>query len=213
MHDFVIQSKFGCKAFRAASLTALLGLCLTANAESPPRPTSLAVWRARLVRIASSLPKAETSAASITVTEELRSEFADACTGLRVRTSARVADVRWKDGVATIETERDPPYRGPRRPAWVWKASRVDVLMSEEEASAIRPRSRLAVDGILTFHVGHLAGFGDSRVGQLLFYVRGPAGWSGYCTTFDYRVKLAGKDLQPRWADADGLIVNPDVAN
>jgi hypothetical protein len=154
------------------------------------------------VRYRKGATTAETNVAKEALVDALNASQAGRTVGL----TTYVKDVTWREGVATIKTQRREPLppETPLAPLHVIDTSTFDLMVSEADALAIKPGMRLELEGKLDFHPYQWGAVGGSTKSQQLSTLthKSFAGtFLGTFTTKAYRVKVGGKEYRGRWAE------------
>lgn len=199
----------------AALTWAFSPTCQSAEPDVP-RAISPSVWAAKLQAVTRKARLENNEADKDAIRATVFSDLRDETDGRRVRFSARISEVRWKDGIATLVTaerrERGLRETGEKPSLKVRRSTAFDAVMPQQEAQAIKRGAKLQVEAILAAKWGTVWGSSE-RDGQLMFKVTLPTGHARYeigAYTKDYRLTLNGVELAPRWADDDGLLAGPE---
>lgn len=192
-------SRYGLPRLAAAALT--LASCVHAVAE----PLPVATWQMRVQTLGAKYRKGDTDAA----TQLARDQMIEAFTKqwqepATLQVTATIRNVRWKDGVAEVYTERElgPHKTTPQTPITLSRGTPFQMRMTQEEAGAIKAGATMRFEGTLAFHPRRYGAVGAATKSQQLYTLRHHylATYIGTFTSSDCTFTIGGRKYQSRWA-------------
>lgn len=121
----------------------------------------------------------------------------------RVRVTSKVRQVRWKDGVLSIDVPPLQPLGGPRGaisgPVGRW----IEVIATKEQARAIDVGDPLTFEGVITFQQKQRRGDARPKDAQLLLNVGSRNRTVGWLVATDFAVSVSGQELVGKQASQD----------
>lgn len=177
--------------------------------KSPSRkkPATLKAWFNQLHAIVRE--KSQIEPRNDTEKKQFRDELVDEIKKQRDKSvfyfKTKVKNVKWKDGIASIYTEDELKLIRVRPEATTLKAKRsqpFEVLVSHQEAAAIRPGAILRVEAEVVFHKDRFPQTNRTHKAQVLYglaYSRLGAGYLGVFTTNSYKISVDKTELKSRW--------------
>lgn len=185
---------------------ALLGTFGSAQeADDQNKPETMKRWYHRIQHLGSQFQPGETTAQ----TELRRSQFVEQVKqqfdGRKLIFKSKVANVNWKDGIASIQIEAELPFGAiptEERPLKLNRIKSFDIKLTREAAASIQKGMSFEILATMTFHPYQWGAVGPANDAQQLYsirhkYLRG--NFLGTFTTNTYRIKIAGKEVQPVW--------------
>ena len=180
----------------------------TASSKSAQKPTSVKKWVSKLQRVGREHRKGETSAATDLARTELIKEITETMDGSSIKFHAKVREVRWKKGIASVFTEATfDGKKSKRNPIILSGTLPFEIVMTQAEAAEIAPGQRFEFRGKLKFHPRKWGAVGPSTKSQQLYTIRHESIGSlflGTFTTTDYECTIDRIAVKPRWASDQG---------
>jgi hypothetical protein len=178
----------------------------SASADAGSQVVAERKWIQEMQAIGVRYRKGATTAEMNVAKEALVDALNASQAGRTIGLTTYVKDVTWREGVATIKTQRREPLppETPLAPLHVIDTSTFDLMVIEADALAIKPGMRLELEGKLDFHPYQWGAVGGSTKSQQLCTLTHKSfngTFLGTFTTKAYRVKVGGKEYRGRWAD------------
>lgn len=192
-------------------LVILAGQAIAEDRERPPRAVTLATWYASVARAGRQPHRPKTGVGHEEYHQEVLASLQQACSGKHIKFASEVVNVYWKDGIATVYLEDPMPAvresgRG-RNLSMTFQARSVEVICTQEEATQICPKARVMVNAIVDFYDTTKNPVFSSSRRISLFDVKQKHSHV-LVSSKDYRIRIAGREYQGRWAIEDGLLAS-----
>jgi hypothetical protein len=203
---------------------AALAACSLAQEEPPPVPTPdpapqappekpapVELWLAGLQELGAEYPKGQTQAMTDLRLKKFGQAIAEKFDGSYIEFHASVRDVRWRDGVAEIDTESEfseqrsvgrVKVTSANQSVKLTRSAPIHLRMDQETAASILPDTLVTFRGRVTFHPAKAPSprpLGESQ--QLYSLSHTALGGSnvGLFTSNDYTGTIDGKTFPGRW--------------
>ncbi|WP_253159338.1 hypothetical protein [Stieleria tagensis] len=163
-------------------------------------------WLNSIQKLGASYQPGKTTIATDIQRDELISAIAKKFDGSAILIKAKVKDVQFRDGVASISTEPEfgsQPKRSMSWPLILNRSERLELAISKAEAAAIDPGDLLEFTGQLKFHQRRWGAVGRTTNSQQLYSVRHEylkGLFLGTFTATKCRCKIDGKPVACVWA-------------
>jgi hypothetical protein len=178
---------------------------------APVKPTPVEQWLAKIQTLGAEYPKGQTQAMTDLRLKKFGQAIAEKFDGSYIEFHAKVRDVRWRDGIAEIDTisefsEQRTVGRikitGANQSVKLSRSAPIHLRMDQETAANILPDTLVTFRGRVTFHPANVSSARPTGESQHLYTLSHSAlGGNnvGLFTSNDYTGTIDGQIFPGRW--------------